>query len=104
MTIQHEEIYQKVLAKKDLKDIEKVKEIQIKQTFTKWKKKFYLQVGGNDKKTYQQLNASNIWQLRKRNKKTEWISNIEKDLEGLEEGPKAKVYIDSLRTTLKNTK
>ena len=34
-------------------------------------------------------------------KKAEWISNMEKELEGLEKGPKVKIQIDSLRTTLK---
>ena len=29
---------------------------------------------------------------------------MEKELEGLEEGPKAKIHIDSLRTTLKKYK
>ena len=36
--------------------------------------------------------------------KAEWISRMGKELEGLVERPKAKIHIDSLRTTLKNTK
>ena len=37
-------------------------------------------------------------------KKAEWISNMGKELEEREEGPKTKIYIDPLRTTLKNIK
>ena len=40
-------------------------------------------------------------QPREDNKKVEWISNMGKELERLEEGPKAKIHIDSVRTTLK---
>ena len=35
------------------------------------------------------------------NRKAEWMYNIEKELEGLEESPKAKIHLDSLRATLK---
>ena len=42
-----------------------------------------------------------IWQRREHNRKTEWISNMGKELEGLEEGPKTKIHLDSLRETLK---
>ena len=38
---------------------------------------------------------------RGNNKKAEWISNRAKELEGLEEGPKAEIGIDLLRMTLK---
>ena len=38
------------------------------------------------------------------NKKAEWISNVEKELEGLEEGTKAEIHIDLHRTALKNIK
>ena len=37
-------------------------------------------------------------------KKAEWINNMTKELEGLEEGLKAELHIDSLKTTLKNIK
>ena len=33
-------------------------------------------------------------------KKAEWISNVTKELEEIEEGPKAEIHIDLLRTTL----
>ena len=40
----------------------------------------------------------------KHNEKAEWINNMTKELEGLEEGPKAEIHIDLLKTTLKNIK
>ena len=62
-------------------------------------------------KTYQQLAArvrkqlwNNIWQRGKHNQKAESISNMEIELEVLEEGVKAKIKIDSCRITPKNTK
>ena len=63
---------------------------------------------GDDTKTYQQLDArkfeqfwNEIWQPRERNKITEWISSMTKELEGLEENLKAETRIDLLKTTLK---
>ena len=38
---------------------------------------------------------------KKHNGKTEWINNMIKELEGLEEGPKAEIPIDLLKTILK---
>ena len=38
---------------------------------------------------------------QKLNKNTEWINNIKRELEGLEEGPKAEIHIDLLKTALK---
>ena len=38
---------------------------------------------------------------KKHNEKADWISNMTKELEGLEEGPKAEIYIDLHKTTLK---
>ena len=67
--------------------------------------------GGDATKTFQQSDAreteqfwSKIWQPREHNKKVEWKSNMEKDLEGLEEGPKVEIHVDILKTTLKNIK
>ena len=37
-------------------------------------------------------------------KKVEWINNMAKELERLEEGPKAEMHINLLRMTLKNIK
>ena len=36
-----------------------------------------------------------------RNERVEWIKNIARELEGFEEGPKAEIHIDLLKTTLK---
>ena len=58
-------------------------------------------------KTYQQPDAkeierfwTKIWQ-KKHNERTEWVNNITRELEGLEEGPKAEIHIDLLKMTLK---
>ena len=63
---------------------------------------------GKSTKAYQQLDDketkqfwSKIWERREHNRKAEWISNMEKYLQGLEEGPKEKIQLDSLRATLK---
>ena len=59
-------------------------------------------------KTYQQLDTreakqfwGKIWQPREYNEKAERINNMGKELQGLEEGSKTKIHIDSLRTILK---
>ena len=63
---------------------------------------------GDDTKTYKQLDAreteqfwTKIWQPGEHNKKAEWISNMTKELEVFEEGPKAEIHIDLLKTSLK---
>ena len=38
---------------------------------------------------------------KKHNENAEWISNIKRKLEGLEEGPKTEIHINLLKTTLK---
>ena len=38
---------------------------------------------------------------KKNNKNAEWINNITRGVEGLEEGPKTEILIDLLKTTLK---
>ena len=38
---------------------------------------------------------------KKYDENAEWINNITRELEGLEEGPKAEILIDLLKTTLK---
>ena len=43
-----------------------------------------------------------IWQPKKDNRKAERINNMTKELEGIEEGPKAEIHIDLLKMTLKN--
>ena len=86
----------------------RVKQYRKNGTFQNNERKFYQQVGGNDTKTYQQPDVgeterfwTKIWQPRKHNEEAEWINNITKELEGLEEGPKAEIHIDLLKTTLK---
>ena len=41
---------------------------------------------------------------QKHNEKAEWISNMTRELEGLEEGSKVEIHIDLLKKTLKNIK
>ena len=67
-------------------------------------------MGGDDTKTYQQPETreterfwTKIWQP-KNNEKTEWIINMTKELEGLEENPKAKIHINLLKMTQKYIK
>ena len=109
MSIKLEETNQKVVAKdgrlKRYRD--EVKQHRQNRTFQNNERKFYQQIGGDGTKTYQQPDTKGtkqfwikIGQPRERNKKTEWISNMAKELEELK-GPKAKIHIDSFRTTLK---
>ena len=83
----------------------KGKTIQTKQVIPKRRKKILSTLGGHDIKTYQQPDAkeierfwTKIWQLKKHNRKAEWINNMTKELEGLEEGPKAEIHIDLLKS------
>ena len=78
----------------------KGKTIQIKQDIPKQRKKFLQQAEGDDTKIYQQPVAreterfwTKTWQPKNHNEKAEWINNITKESEGLEEGPKAEIYI-----------
>ena len=110
LTIQLEQIYQKVLAKEGrLKRYrQSVKQYGQNRTFQNNERKFYQQLGGDDNKTYQQPNAketeifwTKIWQRKQHNKKAEWINHITRELEQLGEGPKAEIHTDLLKTTLK---
>ena len=112
ITVQLEEINQKVLAKEGRLKIyqQRVKQYRQNGTFQNKERKFYQQLGGNDTKKYQQPNAketerfwTKIWQQQKKthNEKAEWINNMTRDLEGLEEDLKAEIHIDLLKTTLK---
>ena len=65
-------------------------------------------MGGHDPKTYQQPDTreterfwTKIWQPKKHNEKAEWINDMTRELEGLEEGLKAEIHMDLLRKTLK---
>ena len=108
--IKLEEIHQKVLAKEGrLKRYrDRIQKYGQNRTFQTNEKKFYQQIGGECTKTYQQSHAreaklflSKIWERGDNNRKAEWINNVEKQLQGHEEKPKAKTHIDSLRATLK---
>ena len=105
-----EEINQNVLEKEGRFERyrERAKQYRQKRTFQNNESKFYQQTGGKDTKTYQQPDAreteqfwTKIWQPREHKEKAEWISNMTKELEGLEEGQKAEIYIDLLKTMLK---
>ena len=109
ITIKLEEINQKVMAKEGkLKRYQqKAKQYQQNRIFKNNERKFCQQVGG-DGTLYLQSNEreteqfwSKLWQPREDNKKAEWISNMAKEFKGLEEGLKAEIHIDLLKTTLK---
>ena len=38
-----------------------------------------------------------IWQPKKHNEKAEWINNMTREIEGLEEGPKGEIHIELLK-------
>ena len=85
-----------------------VKQYKQNRTFQNNERKFYQQLGGSDKKTYQQPDAketerfwTKIWQPKKHNENDEWINNITRELDGHEEGPKTEILIDLLKTRLK---
>ena len=110
ITVQLEEINQKVLAKeRRLKRYrQRVKQYRQNRTFQNNERKFYQQLGGHDTKTYQQSDAreterfwTKIWQPKKHNEKAEWINDMTRKLEGLEEGPKAGIHIELLKKDTK---
>ena len=110
ITVQLEEINQKVLAKEGrLKRYrQRVKQYRQNRIFQNNERKFYQQLGGHDTKTYQQPDAketeqfwTKIWQPKKHNEKAEWINDMTRELEGLEEGPKVEIHIELLKKTLK---
>ena len=93
-----EEINLKVLAKEGRLKIYRQKQYRQNRTFQNNERKFYLQLGGDDTKTYQQSDAreaeqfwTKIWQPKKHNKKAKWINNMTKEL-GFEEGQKSEIH------------
>ena len=112
MTTQLEEINQNLVKEGRLKRYQQtVKPYRQNGTFKNNERKFYQQIGEDDTKTYKQPDAreteqfgTKIWQPREHDKKTESISNMTKELEGLEEGRKAEIHIDLLKATPKNIK
>ena len=110
ITVQLEEINQKVLAKEGrLKRYrQRVKPYRQNRTFQNNERKFYQLLGGSDMKTYQQPDAketelfwTKIWEPKKHNENSELINNITRELDGLEEGPKMEILVDLLKTTRK---
>ena len=110
LKIQLEEIYQKVRAKEERlkKYRQRVKQYRQNRTFQNNERKFYQQLGGDDNKTYQQPDAreterfsTKIWQPKQHKEKAEWINHITRELEKLEESPKAEIHTDLLKTTLR---
>ena len=106
MTIQLEEIDQKVLAKEGrLKRYrQRVKQYRLNGTFQNNERKFYQQIEETTRKhTNNRMEENpNNFGIKYGNqeniiKKNEWKSNIIKELEG----PKREIHIDSLKTTLK---
>ena len=110
ITVQLDEINQKVLAKEGrLKRYrQRVKQYRQNRTFQNNERKFYQQLVESDTKTYQQSHVketerfgAKIWEPKKHKENAEWINNITKELDGLEEGPKMEIHVDLLKTTLK---
>ena len=76
------------------------------KTFENNERIFYQQVGGECSKTYQEPGAkeakqfwSKIWGQKEHNRKANWINNMKKELQGIEEIPEAENYLKLLRAT-----
>ena len=88
------------------------KTIQTKQDIPKERKKILLAEGRDYTKTYQHSDNketkqfwSKIWKRREHNRKAEWIDNMVKVLEVVEEGHKAKIqHRFPQRSTQRRTK
>ena len=84
-----------------------MKQYRQNRTFQNNEKEFYQQVGwmyeGMPTTGWQgnKTILGKIWERKEHNRKTEWISKIGKELEGIEEGPKARIHLDLLRAILK---
>ena len=91
ITVQLEEINQKVLAREmRLKRYrQRVKQYRQNRTFQNNERKCYQQLGGHDTKNIPT-------KKKKHNVKAEWINDITRELERPEEGPKAKINIELL--------
>ena len=82
--------------------------IQTKQDIPKQQKKILLTTRRALYKTYQQPDAketeqfmTKIWQPKKHNEKAAQINDMTRELEGLEEGPKAEIHMEILKKTQK---
>ena len=74
--------------------IEALKNCGFKEEFT------YLE----PKKINNNNDNNKIWQPKKHNEKAEWINNMTKELEGLQEGTKAEIHIHLLKSTYQTGK
>ena len=110
ITVQLELKKQNVLAKEGRLKRYRQRGKQYKQnrTFQNNERTFYPQLGRHNTKTYQQPDAketkcfwTKIEQPKKHNEKAEWMNNMTREIEGLEEGPKGEINIELLKTTLK---
>ena len=85
----------------------KSKKIQIKQYIPKERNKILSTIGWAWHKNTQpearetERFWTKIWQPEKHNEKAEWINDMARELEGLEESHKAEVHIELLKKTLK---
>ena len=86
----------------------KGKTIQTKQDFPEPRKEILSTIRREWHKNIPKLDVketerfgTKIWQPKKHYENAEWINNITRELEGLEEGPKTEIHIDLLKTTLK---
>ena len=105
ITVQLEEINQKGLAKERRLKIYQLREKQLKKTghSKTIKENSTKNLDGMTKKTYEQRDAKEterVW-TKKHNEKAEWINNMTRELETLEEGPKVEILIELLKKTLK---
>ena len=76
--------------RRNTKKISRQDKKKYRYNIPKQRKQFYQQVGGECSKTNQQQDdketkqfSSKIWERREHNRKAEWISNMEKELQGL---------------------
>ena len=108
--VQLEEINQKVLAKEGrLKRYrQRIKQYRQNRTFQKKMKEN--STNNWEEMTRERTNNrmqkklkfwKKIWQPKENNGESEWLNNITKELEGFEEGPKAEIQLDLLKTTLR---
>ena len=87
----------------------KGKTIQTKQDIPKQRKKILSTIGRdlleniptNRYKRNRTILDKKIWQPKEHNENAEWINNIIRELDGLDEGPEMETHVDLLRTTLK---
>ena len=74
-----------------------------KQIFQNNERKFYQQVGGECTRTDQEPNAKKKKKKKSKQFRTsEWMNNMNKELQAFEENPEVIIYLELLRATHKN--